>query len=356
MTYCSVLWIVRGAVTGHVSLCACVGNGWTTSVNWALWRGYVTVTQWNWWRVRGWVVGICGCCGVCVYRVCGGDRRSLWRPRMCLRLLECGEWVCLYVIITCNLRACSSGVDPECQVSNSFWLSVTSYLFLILELYAQRDVRAHIQRLRDLLAANPFGQSLTGNEGLSLSFLSAITLKEPAASKYASVLSYHSGVVDVLPTTCTHTHTHSHTHTHTHSHTHTHTHTLTHTHTHTHTQTGGTLDLTDPAQLEPPPYCLPHDEPHSPPLTPIYPTNLETQFKVMYNVPPQPARGRACSWVWCLLLQSVTVHSLSGARVPESHVVQHVEPSTKPQEDERCVGEGEGGVIDCIWLLYYFSL
>ena len=37
----------------------------------------------------------------------------------------------------------------------------------------------HIQRLRDLLSANLFGQSITGSEGLSLSFLSAITLRDP---------------------------------------------------------------------------------------------------------------------------------------------------------------------------------
>ena len=60
-----------------------------------------------------------------------------------------------------------------------------------------------------------------------------------------------------------------------------------HIHTHTtHTHIDGVrvveeLDLTDPAQLEPPSHCLPHDDPYPPPLTPFYPTNLEAQFKVL---------------------------------------------------------------------------
>ena len=56
---------------------------------------------------------------------------------------------------------------------------------------------------------------------------------------------------------------------------------------HAYTHTDGVrvveeLDLTDPAQLEPPSHCLPHDDPHPPPLTPFYPTNLEGQFKVAF--------------------------------------------------------------------------
>ena len=54
----------------------------------------------------------------------------------------------------------------------------------------------HIQRLRDLLSANLFGQSITGSEGLSLSFLSAITLRDPTGRSleytgiYWNVLEY----------------------------------------------------------------------------------------------------------------------------------------------------------------------
>ncbi len=47
---------------------------------------------------------------------------------------------------------------------------------LSAESYTQRDVRLHVQRLKDLLSTNPLQQSMLSSDGLSLSFLSSIAL------------------------------------------------------------------------------------------------------------------------------------------------------------------------------------
>ena len=54
---------------------------------------------------------------------------------------------------------------------------------LVEEPYTQRDVRVHVQRLRDLLVTDLIhhggGVSAPGSEGLTLSFLSAIAMTSP---------------------------------------------------------------------------------------------------------------------------------------------------------------------------------
>ena len=47
------------------------------------------------------------------------------------------------------------------------------------EPYTQKDIRIHLQRLRELLTVSPFQQSLTNADGMTLSLLSAITLRDP---------------------------------------------------------------------------------------------------------------------------------------------------------------------------------
>ena len=47
------------------------------------------------------------------------------------------------------------------------------------EPYSQREVRAHVQRLKDLLSTNPLQQAMTCSEGLTLSFLASITITDP---------------------------------------------------------------------------------------------------------------------------------------------------------------------------------
>lgn len=46
------------------------------------------------------------------------------------------------------------------------------------EPYSQKDIRVHLQRLRELLTISPFQQALTHSDGMSLSLLAAITLKD----------------------------------------------------------------------------------------------------------------------------------------------------------------------------------
>ena len=51
---------------------------------------------------------------------------------------------------------------------------------LVEEPYTQRDVRVHLQRLKDLLLTDAVHQAVVpGGEGLSLSFLAAIALTNP---------------------------------------------------------------------------------------------------------------------------------------------------------------------------------
>ncbi|CAI8049028.1 Clustered mitochondria protein homolog [Geodia barretti] len=50
---------------------------------------------------------------------------------------------------------------------------------LMEEPYTQKDIRIHLQRLRELLTVSPFQQSLTNADGMTLSLLSAITLRDP---------------------------------------------------------------------------------------------------------------------------------------------------------------------------------
>ena len=45
----------------------------------------------------------------------------------------------------------------------------------------------HVQRLKDLLSANPVNQSFTYTDGMTLSLLAAITLKEPEGCKFVCV-------------------------------------------------------------------------------------------------------------------------------------------------------------------------
>ena len=52
-------------------------------------------------------------------------------------------------------------------------------LCVVAESYTQRDMRCHIQRLKDLLSTNPIQQSMLGSDGATLTFLSAITLLNP---------------------------------------------------------------------------------------------------------------------------------------------------------------------------------
>ena len=47
------------------------------------------------------------------------------------------------------------------------------------EPYTHRDVRLHVQRLKDLLSTNPLQQSMLSSDGLTLSFLFAITSLDP---------------------------------------------------------------------------------------------------------------------------------------------------------------------------------
>ena len=106
---------------------------------------------------------------------------------------------------------------------------------------------------------------------------------------YAHALAHHTRTLHTTREHCTRMHVHTLMHTHmphartAYACTH-----IRHMHVpHAYTHTDGVrvveeLDLTDPAQLEPPSHCLPHDDPHPPPLTPFYPTNLEGQFKVAF--------------------------------------------------------------------------
>ena len=60
---------------------------------------------------------------------------------------------------------------------------------LVEEPYTQRDVRMHVQRLRDLLSSDPLNQAVApGGEGLSLSFLAAVTLTDPEGGWYSYTL------------------------------------------------------------------------------------------------------------------------------------------------------------------------
>ena len=51
--------------------------------------------------------------------------------------------------------------------------------FLPLESYTQRDVRLHVERLKDLLSTDPLHQSVLCKDGITLSFVSAVTLLDP---------------------------------------------------------------------------------------------------------------------------------------------------------------------------------
>ena len=58
-------------------------------------------------------------------------------------------------------------------------LSLSLSPSLHIEPYTQRDVRTHVQRLKDLLSTNPLHQAMTCSDGLTLSFLAAITVNDP---------------------------------------------------------------------------------------------------------------------------------------------------------------------------------
>jgi hypothetical protein len=116
---------------------------------------------------------------------------------------------------------------------------------LVEEPYTQKDVRIHLQRLRELLTVSPVQQALTNSDGMTLSLLSAISLKDPE---------------DIA--------------------------------------TRPRDDFVDLSQLEPPSYCRPHEG--TTPLSPFYPPNLESHFKVnecvklvafsQWNPPPSHRR------------------------------------------------------------------
>ena len=61
----------------------------------------------------------------------------------------------------------------------SLSLFLSSSLSLPADLYTQKDVRVHLQRLKELLTVDPLQQALTYSDGMSLSLLAAITLKDP---------------------------------------------------------------------------------------------------------------------------------------------------------------------------------
>eukprot|EP00731_Ephydatia_muelleri_P023618 Em0015g1201a len=115
---------------------------------------------------------------------------------------------------------------------------------LVEEPYTQRDVRVHVQRLKDLLSANPVSQSFTCTDGMTLSLLAAITLKEPEGP-----------IGD---------------------------------------------NLKEDSYVEPPEYGLPHGGDYIPPLTPFLPSGLDAHFKVpeclqslsysAWNPPPPPRK------------------------------------------------------------------
>eukprot|EP00731_Ephydatia_muelleri_P023577 Em0015g1160a len=108
----------------------------------------------------------------------------------------------------------------------------------------KRDVRVHVQRLKDLLSANPVSQSFTCTDGMTLSLLAAITLKGARGA--------HRG------------------------------------------------HLKEDSYVEPPEYGLPHGGDYIPPLTPFLPSGLDAHFKVpeclqslsysAWNPPPPPRK------------------------------------------------------------------
>ena len=57
--------------------------------------------------------------------------------------------------------------------------SLSLPLLVLTEPYSQREVRAHVQRLKDLLSTNPLQQAMTCSDGLTLSFLASITITDP---------------------------------------------------------------------------------------------------------------------------------------------------------------------------------
>ena len=62
-----------------------------------------------------------------------------------------------------------------------------SPLLVRTEPYSQREVRAHIQRLKDLLCTNPLQQAMSCSDGLTLSFLASITITDPEGKLLISV-------------------------------------------------------------------------------------------------------------------------------------------------------------------------
>ena len=127
----------------------------------------------------------------------------------------------------------------------------------VVESYTQRDVRLHVQRLKDLLSTNPLQHSMLNSDGVTLSFLSAITSLEHEGTSLTSLpLS-----MLFLPTDV------------------------------------GLRGAEDSSPLDPPGYCMPHfsapssGESHAPdlPLSVFYPSNLSKHFKVRsyyYNHAP----------------------------------------------------------------------
>ena len=57
--------------------------------------------------------------------------------------------------------------------------SLSLSLLILIEPYSQREVRAHVQRLKDLLSTNPLQQAMSCSDGLTLSFLASITITDP---------------------------------------------------------------------------------------------------------------------------------------------------------------------------------
>ena len=84
-------------------------------------------------------------------------------------------WNWLKVLLCVCVCVCVSKVDHRIQIC---FIQVSLSLPLI-EPYSQRDVRTHIQRLKDLLSTNPLQQAMSCSGGLSLSFLATITITDP---------------------------------------------------------------------------------------------------------------------------------------------------------------------------------
>ena len=68
--------------------------------------------------------------------------------------------------------------DGEAGASWSLDLK-ESFFPVCAEIYTQRDVRLHVQRLKDLLSTSPLEQSMMSTDGLTLSFLTSITQLHP---------------------------------------------------------------------------------------------------------------------------------------------------------------------------------